>query len=190
MLRASLVVIARSPSISFKNFLFHQRMYVVSFKRIDNSPNFTTISTIAARESFKKIKKLLRHFFVVIHNIVEWKKKKKKIVRVTAWSKRPGMPHMYIWISLNDSSLGYWLENRSFLSYYKDAIETNIIKEFIILWSSSLYQSGCISRSPWHAFAKGNILTRRLYLATTHGLHGTANTTRDHELFLYFSREK
>ena len=33
-----------------KYFLFHQRIYGVNFKRIDNGPNFTTISTIAARE--------------------------------------------------------------------------------------------------------------------------------------------
>ena len=37
------------------------------------------ISTIAAREIFKEIWKLLQvFFFVVINNILEWKKKKKK----------------------------------------------------------------------------------------------------------------
>ena len=41
---------------SFKNFLFHQRIYgVISFKRIDNGPNFTTISTIATRKISKNI---------------------------------------------------------------------------------------------------------------------------------------
>ena len=42
-----------------KFFFFHQRIYGINFKRIDNGPNSTTISTIAAREIFKKIWKLL-----------------------------------------------------------------------------------------------------------------------------------
>ena len=40
--------------ISLKNFLFHQRIYGINFKRIDNGLNFKTISTTAAREIFKK----------------------------------------------------------------------------------------------------------------------------------------
>ena len=37
------------------NFFFCQRIYGVNFERIDNGPHATTISTIAAKEIFKKI---------------------------------------------------------------------------------------------------------------------------------------
>ena len=41
-----------------KIFFFIKGIYGVCFKRIDNGPKFTTISTIVAREIFKKICKL------------------------------------------------------------------------------------------------------------------------------------
>ena len=40
---------------SFKNFFFHPKIYGVNLKKIDNGPNSTTISTIAAREISNKI---------------------------------------------------------------------------------------------------------------------------------------
>ena len=36
-------------------FFFHEKIYGVNFKRLDNGPNSTTVSTIAAREIFKQI---------------------------------------------------------------------------------------------------------------------------------------
>ena len=41
----------------------------------------------------------MNHFFVDIHNILKLKKRN-KIVRNSAWSKRPGMPYIHILIQL------------------------------------------------------------------------------------------
>ena len=42
--------------ISFKNVFFRERIYGVNFKRIDNGPYATTISTIAVRHFFSNLK--------------------------------------------------------------------------------------------------------------------------------------
>ena len=66
-------------------------MVLIFFKSITALTAETTISFVTAREIFKKIWKfVLVIFFLVIYNILEWKK-----VRVSACSLLREMPHIY-----------------------------------------------------------------------------------------------
>ena len=65
---------------------FHQRIYGVNFKRIDNGLNSTTVSTLAASEIFKKSENVwCKSIFAAIHNILEKKNSSYSLVE-TAWN--------------------------------------------------------------------------------------------------------
>ena len=85
---------------------FYQRIYGVHFKRIDNGPHAPPISTIVAREIFKKRGNWCKSFFVVIHSILEYTYI--EIVWFTAWWKRPGMPHILNVNKVNFLSLTFY----------------------------------------------------------------------------------
>ena len=72
--------------ISLKNFLFHQRIYGVNFKRIDNGLNFKTISTTTAREIFKNIWKLVSLFLWSFITKFNERKKWGQSLVATAWN--------------------------------------------------------------------------------------------------------
>ena len=68
-------------------------MFGVNFKRIDNGPQCQIDNfDYYCQKNFQKNLKI-SHFFVVIYNILKFKK---NIVGVSAWSICRGMPHIYL----------------------------------------------------------------------------------------------
>ena len=81
----------------FRETLYSEAFGVADYEFAMGFLEFNYFDYCCQRNLKKNLTIIVIHFFVVIHNILEWKK---KIVRVTAWSKRPGTPHILYIINI------------------------------------------------------------------------------------------